>query len=420
MLPRPRPLSLPPQRPSPPALLAVGALHVALLWLISQQWPVAQAVRQVVYQSVPPVRPPTADAASRAITRPAPPSLNLRATTDLPVFANTPETSVPLKTTRQLPDASQASAEAPGARRPAETPPPVVVPAPAPAPAQAPVPPPLPEPVVVPAPAVQPESPAPAPIPVPAPVPAPVPVPDPAPVPVPDLAPVPVPDPAPAPVPEPVSAPAPAPVPAPVAVEVPVPQPIAEPAPTPAPTPAPAPVALPAPAPVAQPVERLQAPVVDVPVPASSPAAANAVVVPEPVPPRTGPPAGAATGSPAGASGGATARGGVGGVPGGVPGGAPGVGPGGIAAQRGAEPRPLLLPNLPLLPGPYRVQPRRSLADMANEQLRRGKPRDPLAEAMQDAALEDCVRAPTNTPTVGGLLAAPGLVARALSGRCPK
>ena len=110
----------------------------------------------------------------------------------------------------------------------------------------------------------------------------------------------------------------------------------------------------------------------------------------------------------------------AGGVPGGVPGGAPGAGPGGIAAQRGAEPRPLLLPNLPLLPGPYRVQPRRSLADMANEQLRRGKPRDPLAESMQDAALEDCVRAPTNTPTVGGLLAAPGLAARALSGRCPK
>ena len=123
MLPRPRPLSLPPQRPSPPALLAVGALHVALLWLVSQQWPVAQAVRQVVYQYVQPVRTPTTDAApsSRAITRPAPPALSLRATTDLPVFANTPETSVPLKTTRQLPDLSQAPVQAPGARKPAET-----------------------------------------------------------------------------------------------------------------------------------------------------------------------------------------------------------------------------------------------------------------------------------------------------------
>eukprot|EP01034_Spumella_vulgaris_P016948 gene16948-21612_t len=130
MLPRPRPLSLPPQRPSPPALLAVGALHVALLWLISQQWPVAQVVRQVVYQYVQPVRPPTADAApsSRAITRPAPPSLNLRATTDLPVFAKTPEPSVPLKTTRQLPDVSQAPTAAPGSRKPAQTPPPVPAP----------------------------------------------------------------------------------------------------------------------------------------------------------------------------------------------------------------------------------------------------------------------------------------------------
>lgn len=91
-----------------------------------------------------------------------------------------------------------------------------------------------------------------------------------------------------------------------------------------------------------------------------------------------------------------------------------------MAAQRGAEPRPLLLPNLPLLPGPYRIQPRRSLADMANEQLRRGKPRDPLAQGMEDAGLDDCVRAPTTTSTVGGLLAAPGLVGRALSGRCPK
>lgn len=71
-------------------------------------------------------------------------------------------------------------------------------------------------------------------------------------------------------------------------------------------------------------------------------------------------------------------------------------------------------------PGPFRVQPRRSLAEMANEQLRRGKPRDPLAEGMKDAGLEDCVRAPEKPSAVGGLLAAPQLAARALSGRCPK
>lgn len=85
-----------------------------------------------------------------------------------------------------------------------------------------------------------------------------------------------------------------------------------------------------------------------------------------------------------------------------------------------AEPRPALVPNLPTLPGPYRIQPRRSLAEMANEQLRRDKPRDPFAQEVREAGLEDCVRAPGRTETVGGLLAAPGLAARALQGRCPK
>lgn len=109
------------------------------------------------------------------------------------------------------------------------------------------------------------------------------------------------------------------------------------------------------------------------------------------------------------------------GTPGaGVPGGTPGVTP---ARPPGAlPPAPLVLPyNGPLHPGPYRVQPRqRSLAEMANEQLRRGKPRDPLAENIEASGIDDCLHAPNGTPTVGGLLAAPGLAARALSGKCAK
>ena len=82
---------------------------------------------------------------------------------------------------------------------------------------------------------------------------------------------------------------------------------------------------------------------------------------------------------------------------------------------------PVVAPVIPLHPGPFRVQPKRSLSEMANEQLRRGnKPRDPLAEGMGEAAVDDCLHAPGGTPALGGLLAVPGLAARALSGRCAK
>jgi hypothetical protein len=76
-------------------------------------------------------------------------------------------------------------------------------------------------------------------------------------------------------------------------------------------------------------------------------------------------------------------------------------------------------PPGPLHPGPYRMQ-RRSLADMANEQLRRGKPKDPLAEGMENAGRDDCLHAPKEEGQVGGLLAAPQLAARALAGKCAK
>ena len=57
---------------------------------------------------------------------------------------------------------------------------------------------------------------------------------------------------------------------------------------------------------------------------------------------------------------------------------------------------------------------------MANEQLRRNKPKDPLAEGMEGSAVDDCLHAPRAPQAVGGLLAVPDLAARALSGRCAK
>jgi hypothetical protein len=56
---------------------------------------------------------------------------------------------------------------------------------------------------------------------------------------------------------------------------------------------------------------------------------------------------------------------------------------------------------------------------MANEQLRRGKSTDKLAEGVEDAAVPDCVRPSGRSDTVTGLLAAPVLAARALQGKCP-
>ncbi|MGV3573074.1 MAG: hypothetical protein ACO1PB_20965 [Ramlibacter sp.] len=103
----------------------------------------------------------------------------------------------------------------------------------------------------------------------------------------------------------------------------------------------------------------------------------------------------------------------------------PGWGAPGVAAPRppaaALPPAPVILPPrvMPTLPGPY-ATPRRSLADMANEQLRRGARKDPLAEGMEGAAQEDCLRAPDQPGAAGGLLAAPGLAARALTGRCPR
>jgi hypothetical protein len=57
---------------------------------------------------------------------------------------------------------------------------------------------------------------------------------------------------------------------------------------------------------------------------------------------------------------------------------------------------------------------------MANEQLRRGQARDRLAEGMEGAAREDCLRDEKQGGPVTGLLNAPSVIGRALSGNCPK
>ncbi|HEY0823873.1 MAG TPA: hypothetical protein VGD76_08815 [Ramlibacter sp.] len=100
--------------------------------------------------------------------------------------------------------------------------------------------------------------------------------------------------------------------------------------------------------------------------------------------------------------------------------GAPGVAPA-VPARPVLPPAPRILPpdRRVIVPGPWNTQ-RRSLADMANEQLRRGKPKDPLAEGMEGAAREDCLRPSERESSVGGLLNAPSVIGRALSGNCPK
>ena len=58
---------LPRGRPSAPALLVTGLVHLALIWALLQSPPVERAARQVVYQLLQPVprpviRPPTPEA----------------------------------------------------------------------------------------------------------------------------------------------------------------------------------------------------------------------------------------------------------------------------------------------------------------------------------------------------------------------
>jgi hypothetical protein len=88
---------------------------------------------------------------------------------------------------------------------------------------------------------------------------------------------------------------------------------------------------------------------------------------------------------------------------------------------RSALPPPPVLaaPGIPAIPGPYRSPPQRSLAEMANQQLRRDR-KDPLAQGVQDAGRDDCIHGSDKPGAVGGLLNAPVVVARMLADKCAK
>jgi hypothetical protein len=79
----------------------------------------------------------------------------------------------------------------------------------------------------------------------------------------------------------------------------------------------------------------------------------------------------------------------------------------------------LTAPGISAIPGPYRSPPQRSLAEMANQQLRRDH-KDPLAQGVEDAGRGDCLHQPKPGEPNFGLLNAPIVVAKALSGKCPK
>ena len=67
---------------------------------------------------------------------------------------------------------------------------------------------------------------------------------------------------------------------------------------------------------------------------------------------------------------------------------------------------------------PPMALPQRSLAEMANEQLRR-KPRDAFAEAIDAAGAIDCLRDTPDGPA-SGLLALGPLLQRAIEEKCRK
>ena len=90
-----------------------------------------------------------------------------------------------------------------------------------------------------------------------------------------------------------------------------------------------------------------------------------------------------------------------------------------------APPRPALppapvlaAPALPPIGLPYRNQ-QRSLSEMANQQLRRDR-KDPLAQGVEEAGKDDCLHPGNKDSALGGLLNAPVVVAKALTGNCPK
>jgi hypothetical protein len=130
----------------------------------------------------------------------------------------------------------------------------------------------------------------------------------------------------------------------------------------------------------------LQGPVIDVPVAPGSPGSGTATPIVVPAPPGWGGP--------------------------------PATAP--VAPRTALPPAPVLTaPGLPSLPGPYRSPPQRSLAEMANQQLRRER-KDPLAQGVEQSGVDDCLHASDKESSVGGLLNAPVVAARALAGKCAK
>ena len=390
--------SFPPDRARPGIGLSVVALHLALLWIANLYWPLQVAVQGVVVQIFRSDMSATAAIKGRAdaglspdtaLTR-NPRSISTgsprvgRAETqlDLPAVAPAVQKSTPLLSTQQL----RLSTPSPAARAAVEV---IVPPEPAPAPVRQNIP-------VVAEPAALAASSPLLSLPVPPPPtlllpPVPPPLaeqsaqklvesrltqtlPEPPQVlPAPALAPVPASPPA-------VAAPVPAAVPAPVAAPV--------------PAAVPAPVAAPATA-------TATAPAAATPVATSQPASrVGATSVPAPV--------------------------GVPGVPGGAASSALGALGGGLplpaTGSNAARSAPLNLDLPRFAPRnnyrPPLAVPRRSLSELANEQLRR-KPRDPFAETVESAGNIDCLRDTPEGPAQG-LLAIGPLLKRAIEEKCKK
>lgn len=76
----------------------------------------------------------------------------------------------------------------------------------------------------------------------------------------------------------------------------------------------------------------------------------------------------------------------------------------------------LSLPRVEVYRGPS-IGRQLSVSEMANAQLRRGEPKDPVAEAVNSAENPDCVK-PDKDGSGGGLLAAPMMAYKALTGKC--
>ncbi len=97
--------------------MLVALMHLALLWALSRYLPVERMVRYVVYQYAQPLSPmQDAASTSRAIS---PQGVSLRAAPELPLFSQAPPSTVPLQTTRTLPEPRQnrrKDADAPAAQ----------------------------------------------------------------------------------------------------------------------------------------------------------------------------------------------------------------------------------------------------------------------------------------------------------------